>query len=496
MSETNDLSRKVMAASAWLVGAKVIFACLSFVSVIALARLLDPEDFGLAAICTVVTALIYGLATVPVGAALIKTPEVTEQHFHSAWTINLLRSFILSSVVALLANLIAEYYQDERVTNILYFFAISMFISGLGSPKFILFEKNLDLTKQFWSSNISKFISVITAIGVAYFGGKYWALILGGTVGQFVAMLVSYYFAPYLPKISFSKTKELLSFSIWLTFSQLVNQLNYKADEILLGKFLNIATLGIYNMGSSLASLPTKEITQPLVRSIYPALAKINQDASRLVNAFKQSQMFILCLTLPVGVGFSYFSQSIILHLVGEKWLDAALIITILAPVIAVQSIFACADALAMSRGKTSYIFYRNVILLIMRIPLMVFALMKFGLVGLLVARVFTGVLGMLFNAVMVKMLVQLSLFEQVKSNGRYIISSLAMLVAIHFYSLAIIGNSGELYLSVFHLILGIFLGAAVYISCVFGLWAIDRKSGPEEKALALLNVFVRKWLK
>lgn len=493
MSKQENLGKKVFIASSWLVAGKAIFAALSFISVIALARLLEPDDFGLAAICTVITALIYGLATVPVGAALIKTKEVTEEHFHSAWTINLLRSFILSSVLALLANSIAAYYEDARVTDILYFFAISMFISGLGSPKFILFEKNLDLTKQFWSSNISKIISVITAISVAYYGGEYWALILGGTIGQVVTMLLSYYYAPYIPKISFSKIKELLSFSIWLTFSQLVKQLNFKADEILLGKFLSITTLGLYNMGSNLASLPTREITDPLVRSVYPAFAKINHAKERLIGAFKQSQMFILCLTLPIGVGFSYFSQSIVLHLIGEKWLEAALIITMLAPIIAVSTVFACADALAMSKGKTNYIFYRNLLLLITRIPLMVFALIKFGLIGMLVARIFTGILGVLFNAIMVKKLIGLGMVEQIQSNGRYIISSIVMLVVIHYYSIFMLANNGQVYLSIAELFLGIALGAMSYSVCVFGLWSLKRQSGPEEKVLVLLTMLKKK---
>ena len=100
---------------------------------------------------------------------------------------------------------------------------------------------------------------IIVGVVLAWLTGSIWALVISGLATS-VAHLVLY--ALLLPgdhnRFGWNKSavSELINFGRWIFLSTIAGFFLYQGDKIILGKFLSIEMLGIYNIGFFLASFP------------------------------------------------------------------------------------------------------------------------------------------------------------------------------------------------------------------------------------------------
>lgn len=482
-----SLTGKVVNASKWLAFARIIFASLTFISITVLARILTPEDYGLVAIASVVTVLIQSVAQIPVGQALIRLKKLERSHFDTAFTVSCIRTTFLASVICVAAHPTSVFYSKPQVELVLYVMAASTFISGLTNPKFILFEKNLDFKKHFVTSSMSTLVVFCLSIAIAVLYESYWALVLGSIAGQLINVIITYALLPYVPRLSLKKFREVFNFAVWLSLGNLLNQLQWNFDQLVIGKFLGVSKLGIYNMGVRIASLPSHEIIVPLLRTLYPAFSSLADDKKRLTDAFLLTQSTLIAVALPLGIGVALYAEAIIMLLVGEQWLDSVIVVQLLAAIQAFQSTTAGARALAMSQGKTRWIFSRDLLMVIVHVPAMYLGYQANGIVGMLVARLLTGLLLIAMNLFMVKKVLSVSILRQLIHANRTFVS-VALMILINV--LLPDPNTSELAVipGVLELLTLVSICGLAYIFSHFFLWFLaDKPSGLESKLIEAL---------
>ena len=104
---------------------------LSLLSTVILARLLVPGDFGLVAMAMVAVGFFDVLLDLGVGAALIQHEHAGREEFSTAWTLRLAQCAVTALLLVALAPLVADYYDDPRVVDVLRVAAITVIIGGL-----------------------------------------------------------------------------------------------------------------------------------------------------------------------------------------------------------------------------------------------------------------------------------------------------------------------------------------------------------------------------
>src|SRR5690606_13257334 len=154
-----------------------------------------------------------------------------------------------------------------------------------------------------------------------------------------------------LARISFLHVRDLFSFSVWLTFCQAINNLNWMLDTLLIVKFLGPTALGVYSIGNRFASMPTCEFTQPLGGTFLPTLSKIRENPKHLRRAYQRAQTLMTAIALPLGMGMAITGDLLIPLVLGEKWMPALLVVQVIAIVAAMQTLATLAQALAMATG-------------------------------------------------------------------------------------------------------------------------------------------------
>ncbi|MBB4571987.1 lipopolysaccharide biosynthesis protein [Rhizobium lentis] len=484
----NSIASRLAKGSMWISAARGLVNLLGFISTIVLARLLAPSDFGVVAIGNTLLAIVGSFTALPLSQALIQHKAPTADHFHTAWTLGALKGILLGVVFAIFAQPAASFYNEPHLVNVMYALAFSMCLSGLGNPRRIMLQKSLVFWQDFMLSVSQKLFAVATAIVVAYFFRSYWALVLSIIAGQIASIAISYTALPFLPKIRFVHYRDLLSFSMWLTFSQVVNTLNWRFDQLLIGKLLGRTEVGYYTVGDTLAVMPTREATQPLTQTLFPAFSQLNGNKERLRQGYRRAQAVVTAVALPLGVGMALVAYPMVEFFMGAKWLAAVPVIQALASIYALQTLGSLAQPLGLSLGGTRMLFIRDTQLFAIRLPLIAAGLYFGGLHGVLIARMFTGTIAIGFNFFIVRSLIGIPVLAQILSNARSLTSCVLMGLAV--YSAQDVGMFLQAEFGLLPRLLGLVaIGGGVYLTSMFMMWWFaGRPIGPETELLRVVT--------
>ena len=365
-----DVATRMLKGGMWIAGARAVTNGLGFLSTILLARLLVPDDFGLVALATSILAIVNAVTALPVSEALIQHRKPTTDHFHTAWSIGVARAVLVALVMAASARPAALIYSDPRLEVVIYAFAFGVALSGLGNPRRIMLNRDLVFWQDALLSVGQKLAMIVVSLLIAWEYKSYWALILGSLAGQVAYVLLSYTALPFLPRITFKHTRDLLSFSVWLSLGQIINTINWRFDQLLIGGLSGRAALGYYSVGDNLAQLPTREAIAPLTQPLYPAFSRVADDHERLRAGYQRAQAFITAVALPIGVGFALLASPLILHFMGEKWAPAVIVAQGLSAIFALQTLGSLAQPLGMAAGATKLLFKRDVQMFFVRLPI------------------------------------------------------------------------------------------------------------------------------
>ncbi|BAK68381.1 conserved hypothetical membrane protein [Sphingobium sp. SYK-6] len=486
----SSVAGQIIKGSLWLSGARAIVNALGWASTIVLARLLTPDDFGLVAIGTTIQAIIMAVTEMSLAQALVHHRAPDDDHLNTAWTLGFLRGLVIAAMLALAAHPLALLYEDPRLEWVIYAIAFGVFLGGLSNPRRVMLQRQLIFWQDFLLNVGMRLATVIVSIGVAVYYRNYWALILGGMAGQLVGLAISYMIMPFLPRFGLRHARELWSFSFWLTLGQTVNTINWRFDQLLIGKLLGRSELGYYSVGDNLAQMPTREATNPLRLTLFPAFSRISDDPARLRAAYQRAQGLITAMALPVGVGFALVAEPLVRVAMGDKWLPAVPIIQALSSIFAFQTFGSVVQPLAMSLGATKNLFHRDLWVFFVRLPIILTGLFFGGLPGLVVARMVSGTVSTIMNMELVRRLSGLGLRTQFGSNLRTLGAIAVMIVGVTACRrLAFTAaHPGPLYL-ISEVVILAATGAILYLGSHWLFWRLQGyPQGPEKEVRDLLG--------
>lgn len=484
----SSISGMLLKGSFWITLSRAFTNGLAVLSTFVLAWYLSPADFGLVAIGTTLLMILTSATEFSLTAALIRHPNPDDSHLNAAWTLNALRGLALCLLIWGAAYPASWTFDDARLVNIMFALGLSLFIGGLANPRLAMAQRALLFWQDFVVSTGQKLAGFIAAAAVAIAFQSYWALVVGTLATQLVNVILSYVVLPFRPRIVFRYFREFFGFSAWLTASQVVNTLNWRFDQLLVGKMFGGTALGYYTMGSNLARIPTRESTAPLMNIVFPAFASVRGDKPRLAAAYQRAQAVVTAVALPAGIGAATIADPLVRLALGEKWLPAIFVIQALGAVYALQTLGSLAQPLGMAQGETRRLFVRDTQMLIVRVPVMILGALVGGLTGVVFGRVFTGLLAAFVNMLLVRDFVGLSVRTQLSANARSLVSS-GILVAVTLATMHELPVVQDKVLQSAQLALLIAVAAVTYCGSMAALWLTAGRPLGAETEFSRLSV-------
>ncbi len=329
-----NLKEKTIRGGVARLGAQGVNFVLRLGSLMVLARLLTPKDFGLVGMVTAFTGVLTLFRDFGLSSAAIQRTNVTEEQSSTLFWINLLVGTILAVLVVALAPFIAAFYHERRLLGITAVLALGFIFNAAGVQHSALLQREMRFTAMAVINTVALIIGTVISIGGARAGYGYWALVAMTVTVPLVSTAGFWLTTSWVPRGPHRNTgiRSMMRFGGTITLNSLISYISSNSEKVLLGRFWGVDALGIYGRAYQLINIPTDNLNSAAGEVAFSALSRLQNEPMRLKSYFLKGYSVLLGLTLPITVGCALFANELIPVLLGPKWVAAAPIFRLLAP--------------------------------------------------------------------------------------------------------------------------------------------------------------------
>lgn len=331
--EQVNLKQNAIKGAVWTSVEKIVRQLIIFVIGIILARLIDPEEFGIIGMISIFIAISQTFADSGLSSALIQKKDRTNTDCSTIFYYNLGVSVFFYVILFFTAPLIAEFYKTPLIKQIIRVVAFSIVLTSLSAVQGTRLTIDLKFKEQSLVSILSALISGLSGVTLAYLGFGVWALVAQTLINQVCITIGFWFFSKWFPSKEFSKDsfKQLWKFGSKLLGSGLINTLYSNLYTLVIGKAFTAAEVGYYNRANQFVSFPVDTVQSMAVKVNYPVLSKLQDDDSKLVGAYKKLLSTPLYVLYPALTGLALVAEPLVQILIGSKWLPCVPYLQILA---------------------------------------------------------------------------------------------------------------------------------------------------------------------
>jgi O-antigen/teichoic acid export membrane protein len=481
----SGLGGKLIQGTTWMLAMRWASRLMGLASMVVVARLLTPADFGIFAVATVFIALLDAFTDIGTDLAIIRHRDPKRQHYDTAWTFKIILHAVSALLIVLSIPLAVSIYNDTRYEAILLVLAFSMLLGGFGNIGVANFRRDLNFNKDFQYNVLVQLVGVLSTLVLAIIFQNYWALVLGVVVRSIAGIALSYLMQSYRPRFSIVARQEMFSFSLWTMVRSMAMFLAGSADRLIIGVFYTPSLTGLYAISSSLANMAVFELLLPIGRALLPGLAAMQGDREWEARNLKKIFGATAIIAAAVGFGVSALAEPAVILIYGEQYTDAGSMLSVLAITAAVSGLNQPASQYLTVIGKVREL---AIIIALEGVVAMVvtFLLATNGadIQTIINVRLMVAALALLRLFYMLRTVSVICWRDIAESWLRPVVAGLLMYGAM--WAL-------QEYLTLSPLMaltLGIPLGAFVYIGVVMAMWcAMKRPDGLESLLLEKIKV-------
>lgn len=328
MSQTLD--DKVRTATKWSTIGEVTAKLMVPISSMILARLLTPEAFGVVTTLTMIITFAEIFTDAGFQKYLIQHEFVDDidrdDSTDVAFWSNLIMSFIIWGIIAIFSAPLSELVGNPGLGHVLIIACVSIPLAAFSSIQQALFKRNLDFKTLAKVRIIATIIPLFVTVPLAFWLRSYWALVLGTIAVNLVNAVLLTFFSKWKPRFfySFSKFKELFSFTAWSMIEAICIWVTSYADVFIVGAVLSQYYLGLYKTSSTLVGQIMGLITAVTTPILFSALSRLQNEEDEFNRLFFLFQKIVGILVVPIGVGIFLFSDLTTKIILGSQWTEAS----------------------------------------------------------------------------------------------------------------------------------------------------------------------------
>jgi O-antigen/teichoic acid export membrane protein len=335
---------RVRSALAWRWGSQLVAQFITWGSTILVVRLLNPSDYGLFAMSQVFVTALNFLNGWSFASSLIQAEKVGEREIGQVFALLLLTNGALAAVQLTFAPVVADYYGQPAVAELLRVQALIFLTIPFTALPTALLARRLEFRSQGIANLVSAIFASLTALGLAWTGFGVWALVYAPIAGFCVRGVIMSVAARLWvrPVFDLKGAGRLIGFGGALTLCQLFWIIQSQSDIFIAGRLFDAHDLGLYSESLFLTLIVTGRFIPPLNEVAFPAYAELHKSGRSLGPYFLRTVQSVLLVVSPIYIGLALTAPEAILVLFGTKWVEMAPIVSGLAvvmPLMAVQII-------------------------------------------------------------------------------------------------------------------------------------------------------------
>jgi teichuronic acid exporter len=423
---------RIIAAVGWTASGRFLGQLVAWGVTFVVIRILSPQDYGLLAMATVLTGFAALFSEFGLSWALVHARELDTQTLRRAFGLVLVVNGALSAFVFAVAPLVAAFFGEARLTDIVRVLGIQFLIFAPGVIPDSMLQRKLEFKWRSLVELSSTIAGAATTLGFAVAGFGVWSLVYGSllmAVWRTVGINMAHPFL-HLPSFVFRGLGRLFAFGGYVALSKFLMYLYLSADTVIGGRVLGKEQIGYYSVGMSLASLPLLRISVILNEVAFPAFTHIQDERDRVGGYLLQSVRLLSLFAFPVFWGIAAVSPEIVGVFLGAKWEPAIVPLQLLALVMPVRMIGQLMSPTLQGMGKVKLVVVNQLLAcVVMTVAFLVGV--QFGIIGLSLAWLIAFPAIFLVNLTTWLPIVRLRAAQLLGAMGRSALAGVGMFAAV-----------------------------------------------------------------
>ena len=406
MEENNKqpAGKKVLSGIAWSYAERFSAQIVSLIVSVVLARILDPEHYGILALVTVFTTIGDALVIGGFGNALVQKKGADNTDFNSICWVSMGLALCLYGILYICAPMIAAFYEMEQLTAVTRVLGIRLLFSAFNSIQQAYVQKKMIFKKYFFASLSGAVISAVIGVVMALSGSGVWALVAQNLSLTIVSTAVLFFIIDWKPglRCSWESIRSMWDYGVKMLLSTLTYTIKDNIRSLVVGKYFTAQDLAFYNQGKKYPALLVTDIVESIGKVLFPVMSDRQDDQQENKKIMRFSVQMSSFILLPLILGLLAVSDTFILFLLTDKWAEAAPFMRILCLVYITRPMSTVFQKALLAIGKSNVNLIHEVATSVLTLLLIVLAVVCKNVQMIAWSYVLVALVGTMFFAVFI----------------------------------------------------------------------------------------------
>ena len=299
---------------------------------IALARMLEPAQYGLMAMLALFMSLAQVFADFGLSASIIQRQQLNADDETSAFALNVAVGLALAALLIGVSPWVAGFYEQPVLMPMLCVMSASVVLSSFCVVQSALLSRRMQFKQIAAIGSAATIGAGIIGLACAWLGFGVWSLVAMTVATSFIKLVMYWRLSPWRPigRANLASIRSMWSFSSYLLYNRVAGTVYQNLYTAVIGKLYSAEALGLYAKANSLRMIPAGILTGSVNRVAFPLFSRLQDDKPLLLSRIRE----ILRVTLMFSAGgltlMAVTADPLIPLVLTEKWAPAVPLLRIL----------------------------------------------------------------------------------------------------------------------------------------------------------------------
>lgn len=440
-----DLRKKTIQSISWSLLRSGGHRLISLAVFIVLARLLEPEAFGLVALAGVFIAAIELFMNIGLADAIIQRRNIEAVHFDTAFWLILAIGGVCTIGSIGAAGWIAFLFDRAELAPVLRWLSLSIFLVALTRVQEAILHRELNFKAIALRVLVGTTAGGMVGIVMALKGYGVWSLVGQQLAGACVGVVTLWAASPWRPKLRYSTRHltDLFGFGVHVMGANVMHFVNQQTDRLLIGFFLGPVALGYYTVGQRLILSIQEIMKQTFPQVLYSTFSRLQDDQNQLYRFLSTALQVVALAAFPAFMFLAVTGPEIVHVIYGARWLESAPVVQMLAIGGLLEAVILFNEPVFKAKGKPSWVFKLRVVRAVLGVVLFA-GFVRWGIPGVAAAWVLRAALVTPISLWLVGRLIAMDVIGHLRPLLGPFLGALAMALSIVFAKNAVSADIGE----------------------------------------------------
>ena len=345
----DDLGHHSVRSSAVMLASNAVQLLVAVGSIMVLARLLTPKDFGLLAMVSVLTGLVHVFSDFGLPLAVVHQSQVGHSQISRLFWLNFNWNMCVAVFIVAVAPVMVWFFDEPSLLTIIVVMALGIFTVGLTNLHLGLLHRQMRFGVISLMEAGSAIAGAVVGIVLAWQGAGYWALVFQQLTMLLARAGILWSACRWRP----ARRRELhlqpgvdlhalVSYGKRTTQARFLNYIGDNFDRVLVARLAGATQLGLYYNAHHWSFFPINQLYLPLKGIVIAGSSRLQNNPDQYRAYMRSVFLALLAIALPTLGFVCTNAHDVVLFLLGPQWLSTV-------PLLRIFTLAATADCVRRS---------------------------------------------------------------------------------------------------------------------------------------------------